>query len=61
VSDRARPEHTPAERRRAVLGCLCLLGALGTGFFGVATWGVAAYITGGIALLLCLAGYLLFR
>lgn len=59
VSRHALTEHTRAEKRRALLSCLCLLGALGCAFAGAATWGMAAYITGGIALLLCAAGYLL--
>jgi hypothetical protein len=58
---RTLPEHTPAEKRRALAGCLCYLGALGCAFAGVDTWGPASYITGSVALLLCGAGYLLIR
>ena len=57
----ARPEHTPAEKRRARLSCLCLLGAVGCSFAGVDTSGWASRITGGVALLLCGLGYVLIR
>lgn len=59
MSDRALPEHTPGEKRRAWLGCLSFLAALGCAFAGIETWGMAAWIIGGIALLLCAAGYFL--
>lgn len=59
MSHRAPVEHTPAEKRRALLACLCYLGALGCALGGAEAWGVAAWVTGGIALLLCVAGYLL--
>lgn len=61
MKEARKVEHTPAQKRRAAVGCLCLLGALGCAFGSIWSWGWAAEIVGGIALLLCGAGYLLIR